>query len=336
MTGAAGLYLSEGRIAWTQERTASRREVSVGGQRVRVIDVHAHCIILEVQQMLGEEPEQDLIVGNDRLRAMDAQGIDVEVLSINRFRYELERGAADKAIPLQAEKLAAICKAQPDRFAGLITVSLQHPDLAVQQLEWGMKSLGLKGAAIGASVNADDLAAPKFDPFWAKCIELDAPIFMHPSGVPELEKRLQGPGFLTNVIGNPLETTIALSKLIFEGKFDQFPGLKLCSAHAGGYLPSYADRSDYGYSTRPQRRTKVLKKMPTAYLKELYFDSLIFTGEALRHLAAVVGPSRIVLGTDHPYPWTTTAVDHVLGTPGLTDADKVGILGGNAATLLKI
>jgi aminocarboxymuconate-semialdehyde decarboxylase len=190
--------------------------------------------------------------------------------------------------------------------------------------------------SVGASVAGEELAAPKFHPFWAKVESLGVPVFMHPQGTPELRARLQGNGVLTNVIGNPLDTTIALSHLIFEGTLDQFPRLKICSAHGGGYLPSYADRSDHGCLTFPEQCTKTLKKRPTEYLKQLYFDSLIFTSEALRHLIAQAGISQIVLGTDYPFPWTTTAVDHVLGTPGLSDADRVAILGGNAARLLGI
>src|SRR5262249_8972660 len=143
-------------------------------------------------------------------------------------------------------------------------------------------------------------------------------------------------GVLTNVIGNPLDTTIALSRLIFEGTLDRFPRLKLCSAHGGGYLPSYADRSDHGCLTFPEQCNKTLKKRPTEYLRQPYFDSLVFSGEALRHLVAEVGISQIVMGTDYPFPWTSTAVDHILGTPGLSDADRIAILGGNAARLLKI
>lgn len=138
---------------------------------------------------------------------------------------------------------------------------------------------------------------------------------------------------LDNVIGNPLETTIALSHLIFEGTLDRFPGLKILAAHGGGYLPSYAARSDAGCVTFPNRCTPI-KQKPTAYLRQLYFDSLVFTPEALRHLAAEVGPGQIVLGTDYPYPWTSTAVEHVLATPELSDADRAAILGGNAARLL--
>jgi aminocarboxymuconate-semialdehyde decarboxylase len=199
-----------------------------------------------------------------------------------------------------------------------------------------VKRLGLRGVSVGASVAGEELANPKFHSFWAKVESLGVPVFMHPQGTPELRTRLQGNGVLTNVIGNPLDTTIALSHLIFEGTLDQFPRLKICSAHGGGYLPSYADRSDHGCLTFPEQCTKTLKKRPTEYLKQLYFDSLIFTGEALRHLIAQAGISQIVLGTDYPFPWTTTAVDHVLGTPGLSDADKVAILGGNASRLLGI
>ena len=138
---------------------------------------------------------------------------------------------------------------------------------------------------------------------------------------------------LENVIGNPLETTIALSHLIFEGTLDKFPGVKILAAHGGGYLPSYAARSDAGGLTFPARFTPLQKKH-TEYLKQLYFDSLVFTTEGLRHLVAATGSSQIVLGTDYPYPWTSTAVDHILTTPDLTDAERVAILGGTAATLL--
>ena len=160
-------------------------------------------------------------------------------------------------------------------------------------------------------------------------------VFLHPQGTAELETRLKGNGGLDNAIGNPLETTIALSHLIFEGTLDRFPGLKLCAAHGGGYLPSYAARSDAIGVTFPQR-VKPLKKRPTEYLKQLYYDSIVFTPEALRHLAAETGVNQIVMGTDYPYPWTSTSVDHILATPGFTDEERVAMLGGTAARLLGI
>jgi aminocarboxymuconate-semialdehyde decarboxylase len=275
----------------------------------------------------------------NRLRAMDEQGIDVEALSINPYWYKADRDVARELIRVQNEKLAEICAANPDRFVAFASVALQHPDLAAEQLEDGVKKYGLRGAGVGGSVNGEELADPKFHPFWAKAEQLGVPVFIHPqaAGVAsEVPKRFQGNGVLDNVIGNPLETTIALSHLIFEGTLDRFPALKICAAHGGGYLPSYAGRSDAGCVTFPDRCTRTLQKKPTEYLRQLYFDSLVFTPEALRHLVAETGPRQIVMGTDYPYPWTKTSVDHILGTPGLSDADRVAMLGGTAMTLLGI
>ena len=164
-------------------------------------------------------------------------------------------------------------------------------------------------------------------------------MFIHPQAAgaaANLKDRLKGSGGLDNTIGNPLETTIALSHLIFEGTLDQFPGVKICAAHGGGYLPSYAARSDAICTTFPNRCTTPLKKKPTEYLRQLYFDSIVFTPEALRHLVAETGSSQIVIGTDYPFPWTKTAVDHILGTSGLSDAERVAMLGETAAKLLGI
>jgi aminocarboxymuconate-semialdehyde decarboxylase len=320
----------------SRQNSPSRRQVTVGGRRVRVVDIHSHAAIPGVMEMMGQRPQANLLVGTDRLREMDAQGIDVEVLSINPFWYAADRDLARTLIQTQNEKLSEFCSVHSDRFVGLASVALQHPDLAAQQLEDGVRKLGLKGGAVGDIVNNEELSSERFDPFWARAEQLGAPIFIHPQGIAELRSRLQGNGLLTNVIGNPLGTTIALSHLIFEGTLDRFPGLKLCSAHGGGYLPSYADRSDHGCVTFPAQCNKKIKKQPTEYLKQMYFDSLIFTEEALRHLVAVVGASQIMLGTDYPYPWTTTSVDHVLATPGLSDSQRVAILGGNAMKLFGI
>jgi len=326
--------------AFAQSKSARRRQVSVDGRRVKTIDVHAHCTIPEAVALMGRDSSPQgagLVMGPERLRMMDEQGIDMEALSINPYWYGTERDLAARIVKIQNEKLAELCAQQPDRFVAFATVALQHPDLAAQQLEEGMKKLGLRGASLGASVNGEELAAPRFDPFWAKAEELGALVFIHPQGAPELGKRLAGSGILTNVIGNPLDTTIALSHLIFEGTLDRFPGLKICAAHGGGYLPSYADRSDHGCVTFPNNCMKVpLKKHPTEYLRQLYFDSLVFTPEALRHLIAQCGSSQIMIGTDYPFPWTTTAVDHVLGTPGLSAAERRAILGGTASKLLRI
>jgi aminocarboxymuconate-semialdehyde decarboxylase len=319
-----------------------RREVVVNGRRVKTVDVHAHCGVPEAMALMNLKVAPEILLmakASDRIRAMDEQGIDVEALSINAYWYKADRDVARQLVRIQNEKLAEACAANPDRFVAFASVALQHPDLAAEQLEEGVKKFGLRGAAIGGSVNAEELANPKFHPFWAKAEQLGVLVFIHPqaTGAPtELESRLKGNGGLGNVIGNPLETTIALSHLIFEGTLDQFPGLKICSAHGGGYLPSYAARSDAGCVTFPDRCTRPLKKKPTEYLRQLYFDSLVFTPEALRHLVAETGSGQIVMGTDYPFPWTKTSVDHILGTPGLTDDERVAMLGATAAKLLGI
>jgi aminocarboxymuconate-semialdehyde decarboxylase len=275
----------------------------------------------------------------DRIRAMDAQGIDVEALSINPYWYTADRDVARDLIRIQNEKLAEVCAAQPDRFVAFATVALQHPDLAVEQLEDGIRKYGLRGVSTGGSVNGEELADPKFHPVWAKAEQLGVLVFIHPQAAgaaANLETRLGGSGGLENTIGNPLETTIALSHLIFEGTLDRFPGLKICAAHGGGYLPSYGPRSDAICTTFPDRYTTPLRKKPTEYLRQLYYDSIVFTPEALRHLVAETGPGQVVMGTDYPFPWTSTSVDHILGTPGLSDADRAAMLGETAAKLLGI
>jgi aminocarboxymuconate-semialdehyde decarboxylase len=314
-----------------------RREVVLSGRRVKTVDVHAHCAVPEAMALMGMKPApQALVMGQDRIRAMDEQGIDVEALSINPYWYKAERDLAQALIKIQNEKLAELCASQPERFVAFASVALQYPDLAAEQLEEGVRKLGLRGAAIGGSVNSEELSDPKFHPFWAKAEQLGCLVFIHPRGIEELDTRLRGNGGLTNVIGNPIETTIALSHLIFEGTLDRFPGLRICAAHGGGYLPSYAARSDAGCVTFPDRCPKPLKKRPTEYLRQLYYDSIVFTPEALRHLATEVGTSQIVMGTDYPFPWTKTSVDHILNTPGLSDAERAAMLGETASRLLGI
>src|SRR5213076_878507 len=278
-----------------------------------------------------------------RLRAMDEQGIDVEALSINPNWYQADRDLARQIITIQNEKLAEACAANPERFVAFATVALQYPDLAAEQLEEGVKKHGLRGAAIGGSVNGEEISDPKFHPFWAKAESLGVLVFIHPQGTgvaSEISNRFKGNGFLDNVIGNPLETTIALSHLIFDGTLDKFPGVKICGAHGGGYLPSYPARSDIGCSTQPLRCPGgphgAIKKKPTEYLKQMYYDTMVFSPEGVRHLAAEVGASQLLVGTDYPYPWTKTAVDLILDTPGVSDADKVAMLGGTAMRLLGI
>ena len=353
-TLSAGLPALSGEAWGARSRQVSglgkQPQVMVGGRRVKTVDMHAHCFVPDVleiikdtnlapgvQAFLDPSNPMHVTVGPERLQKMDQERIDMQVLSINPFWYSAERDLASRIIDLQNAKLAEMCALYPGRFAALASVALQYPDLAAQQLEDGIKLMGMHGCAIGGSVAGEELSAPKFDVFWAKAEELQSLIFIHPQPVPTIQSRAAGNGVLNNVIGNPLETTIALSHLIFEGTFDRFPELKICAAHGGGYLPSYSERMDHGCLVFPEQcKGKTIKKKPSEYLKQLYFDSLVFTPEALRHLVAVCGASQIVVGTDYPYPWTDSPVDHVFATPGLSDTDRAAILGLTAAKLLKI
>jgi predicted TIM-barrel fold metal-dependent hydrolase len=332
-------------VAQAQQARTARLPVTVDGKRVKTIDVHSHCLFHEAAALLGDgaaaltppinNGQEAYLVIEQRLKVMDAQAIDMEVLSINPFWYDKDHDLAAKIVTIQNDKMAELVASQPDRFAGFASLTLQDPALAVRQLEIAMKKQGLRGAAIGDQVAGDEFSNPKFDPVWAKAEELGAVLFIHPQGVPELNKRWAGNGWLGNTIGNPLATTIALQHLIFEGTLDKFPGLKVLAAHGGGYLGSYAPRGDHACLVSPAGCDPniKLKKKPTEYLNQLYFDSLIFTPEALRHLVAQVGASQVMLGSDYPYIWELHPVDHVFATHTLSDKEKVAILGGNAAKL---
>jgi predicted TIM-barrel fold metal-dependent hydrolase len=347
--GAGIAFCSCGMLdaARAQQPGQARLPVTVKGKRIKTIDVHAHCQIREALAMMGDEArtifgqvngsQNQYIVVAERLKQMDDMAIDMEVLSINPFWYRKDRDTAAAIVKLQNEKLAELCAAHPQRFAAFASLALQYPDLAVQQLEDAVKKLGLRGAQIGGSVAGEDFSNPKFHPVWAKAEELGAVLFIHPQSTPELAKRFQGNGWLANLIGNPLDTTIALQHLIFEGTLDRFPGLKVLAAHGGGYLGSYAPRADHACFVAPPGACNAdikLKKKPTEYLNQLHFDALVFTPEALRHLVAQVGASQIMLGSDHPFVWEQHPVDHIFATATLSDDEREAILGGNAAKLL--
>lgn len=325
-----------------------RREVFIGGRRVKTVDVHAHCFVPEVWELVKDTPlaatakanlTGNIALGNpQRLWDMDAQGIDYQAINVNAWGYSAERALAVDLITLQNEKLSQWCAAHPDRFVGMATVALQHPDLAADQLDAAVRKMGLRGAAIGGSVEGQELSDRKFDPFWAKAEELGVLLFMHPQAAPGTTQnsRLQGKGGLGNTIGNPLETTVFLSHLIFEGTLDRFPGLKICVAHAGGYLPSYSGRSDALCGRGSGADCKTLKKRPSEYFKrELLIDTMVFREEGLRHLIAEVGVGQMVYGTDYPFDWPV-GIDFVLNAPFLSNADKEMILGGNAIKLLRM
>ncbi len=325
---AMGPGLVDAGVLFLQGTPAKRREVFIGKRRIKVIDVHGHFIapeeldVIKDTNLVGNIRNNlngPLVLGPARLRLLDEQGLDVQVLS------------------LQNEKLAAWCTAHPDRFVGLASVALQHPDLAAEQLEEAVKKLGLRGVGIAGHAGGEVPSSPKFDPFWAKVQELGVLVFVHPGGADNVlrDGALRGRGDLGNIIGNPLETTVFLTRLIFDGTLDRFPGLKICGAHAGGYLPSYIGRTDVACDVR-ENANCANKKHPREYFKQqILIDSMVFSEEGLRHLVAEFGVSQIVYGTDIPFNWPVT-VDLILRAPFLKDAEKEAILSGNLIKMLRI
>jgi aminocarboxymuconate-semialdehyde decarboxylase len=278
------------------------------------------------------------VLGPERLTSMDERGIDIQVLSVNTYWwYSASRTDAEAVVRLHDEGIAAWCRQHPRRFAGLSSVALQYPDLAAEQLEHAVANLGARGASIGGHVDNEPPSGPKYDPFWAKAEELGVPVFMHPNNALNIARdgALEGRGSLPNIVGNPLETTVFLSHMIFDGTLDRFPRLKLCAAHGGGYLPSYIGRSDAACVVRDDANCANRRK-PSEYLKDqILVDSMVFSAEGLRHLVAETGVSQVVYGSDLPYFWPDT-IDLIAEAEFLSIADKEAILGGNLRRLLRL
>jgi aminocarboxymuconate-semialdehyde decarboxylase len=349
---ASGSGLLDARaLLQVNAKPGKRRELTIGGRRVKTVDLHAHCFVPEVMDLVKDTPlaqaakgnlgQATLALGNpQRLIDMDAQGIDYQAINVNAWGYNADKALARDLVALQNERISQYCAKNPDRFVGMATLALHHPELAAEQLDHAVKKLGMRGAAIGGSVEGIELSDRKFDPFWAKAQELGIVLFMHPQPAQGTTQnpRLQGKGLLGNTIGNPLETTVFLSHLIFEGTLDRFPGLKICAAHAGGYLASYSGRSDAlcGRAGGNGDDCRALKKKPSEYFRrELLVDTMIFHEDGLRHLVAEAGVGQIVYGTDYPFDWPV-GIDFVLNAGFLSPADKQAILGGNAMKLLRI
>ena len=334
-----GVFLSS-QVPYSVAQSA-RREVSIAGRRVKVIDIHAHCGFRAVETMVRGTPQEytesdNRILGPHWLDWIDERGIDIQVLSINRYWwYSAAEDLARRITRVQDENLAEWCAKHPDRFVGLSSVSLQYPELAAEQLEYAVKELGLRGASIGGHVEGEAPTTERFDPFWAKVEELGVPIFMHPDNAKNIDRAgLLRQADFGGLIGNPLETTLFLTQLIFDGTLDRFPGVKVCAAHGGGYLPSYLGRTQ-ATCTRSSD-FECAKKLPSEYLKtQILADSMVFSAEGLRHLVAEMGASQIVYGTDIPFHWPDT-LDLILNATYLTNEEKEAIVGGNLIRLLRI
>jgi len=313
----------------------------------KTIDVHAHALSPRLVELTASHqgppnPHNEHLMRttyrapfadvNVRLETMDRQGIDLQVIShMPNFGYWAERDLAEQIVMAANTLIADMCRDHPRRFVGLGLVALQFPELAARQLEEGMRAMDMRGVEIGTYVDGLDLDDERLEPFWAAAESLDALVFMHPVGS-TLGGRLAR-YYLSNVIGNPLDTTIALSQLIFGGVLERHPRLKLVAAHGGGFLPSYLPRSDHGYEVRPEAQT--IPHPPSHYLRRVWVDALVYRPENVAHIIRTLGASQVVLGTDYPFDMGEERPLSVLdGVSDLSATDRQRIAGDNALGLL--
>jgi predicted TIM-barrel fold metal-dependent hydrolase len=326
-----------------------------------VIDTHGHLLVPAAVALAADQPgeaadanaerasfsvasvaaNQDQIkriwpqltdVGR-RLADLDAMGVDIQVVGpMPMHRYWAKPDLAVKLATVTNEAVAAHCADGGGRLVGLGTTPLQHPDLAVRVLESAIRKLGLKGVSVSTNVDGRELADRVFDPVWEAAADLGAVIFIHPWGC-SLGSRLST-NYLGNTFGQPTETALALSHLIFDGTLDRHPGLKILAAHGGGFLPTYIGRSDHAWESRPDARGCALR--PSEYLRTIWYDALVYTPQALRHLIDAVGVEKVVLGTDYPFDMGVTDPVARAESTGLPAADLTAILSGNAVSMLDL
>ncbi|MFG2651467.1 amidohydrolase family protein [Streptomyces sp. NPDC048436] len=329
------------------------------------VDIHAHVLLPEVEELVAALPPLPALteakaldrrrngpaalavngpmIGERiprltdpavRLAAMDAQGVDVQLVSPSpsHYHYWADEGTAEKVYRIANEATAAHCSAAPDRLRGLGLVPLQHPELAVIALEHAL-SQGLLGVEISSHAPGRELSDPAYEPFWARAEETGAILFLHPFGC-TLDERLDQ-WYLSNTVGQPTENAVALSHLIFSGVLDRHPGLKLIAAHGGGYLPTHIGRADHAWTTRPDAGSGCAH-LPSSYLKRLYFDSLVHDPHVLRELVREAGADRVLLGSDFPFDMGSEDPVGALRAARLPEADVDAVRGGNATALLNI
>ncbi|MFE2427790.1 amidohydrolase family protein [Streptomyces sp. NPDC059373] len=267
-----------------------------------------------------------------RLAAMDAAGVDVQLVSPSpsHYHYWADEDQARTVWELANTGTAAHCAHAPDRLVGLGLVPLQHPALAVEALDHALAQ-GLVGVEISSHAPGRDLSDPTYEPFWTRAEETGAILFLHPFGC-TLDERLDR-WYLSNTVGQPTENAVALSHLIFSGVLDRHPALKVIAAHGGGYLPTHIGRSDHAWRARTDASAGCAHE-PSSYLRRLYFDSLVHDPYVLRELIRVAGPDRVLLGSDFPFDMGTDDPLAALRDAGLPDPDFQAVRGANAAALL--
>jgi aminocarboxymuconate-semialdehyde decarboxylase len=300
--------------------------------------IYANALTNETnkKQMATRAPK--LTGVTERLVDMDRMGVDIQAVcpAPYHFFYFTEPGYGAELAREVNEGIAQVAADTPDRFVGMGTVPLQDSQLAIKELNYCVKKLGMRGIEICTNVNGKNLTDPslKLDKFFARCEELGVVIFMHPLGYTQADRLTNH--YFNNVIGNPLDSTVAVSHLIFDGVLQRYPKLKFVIAHGGGFIAHYWARMDHAWRARPDCRT-VIKNPPSSYLEKFYFDSITFDPEMLKRLIDKFGADHVVLGTDYPYDMgEEDPLGLIKQVKRLPKAARDLIQGGNAARLLDI
>lgn len=331
-----------------------------------VIDMHSHIRVLSVLDFMKDHPIRATGPGTDdwyvensrsnasanmialeaqrkevstepavRIRQLDERGVDIQVISVNfpNTCYWMEPEIGLQAAQLANQGIADFCSYKPDRLIGLAAVPMQDAELAAKELERSINELGFRGAWINSHVRGRDIGEAQFRPFWQKAAELDVPVFVHPLNAVDFDRMKKF--FLFNAIGNPLEETLSMASLIYEGIMDDFPTLKVGICHGGGYLPYYPGRVDYCYDTNRGGARDAIKGRPSSYFSRFFYDTNTFDRDALQTLISRAGVSQVMYGSDWP-AIPENYFDHIETMPGLSDEDKQRIVWKNAAELFKI
>jgi len=326
-----------------------------------VIDVHIHYMSPRVFEALRRRPgeygvrlldegEPRLQVGDEpptrpllkalytldlHLAFLREQGIQGAVFGplMDVAGYSLPSEQARAWSRLQNEALAASLREAGGPLWGLATVPLQDPKIAAEELSVAVRELGLRGAMVDTNVLGRPLGDPAFDPFWKTAAELEAPVILHPYRLEPISRF--GSHYLHNLVGYPFETTLAAGNLLLGGTLDRVPGLTLVLIHGGGFLPYHLGRFDRGHQARPEVRQDGVG-LPSSYARRFYYDTLTQLPAALAYLAQVVGPDRVLLGSDHPFWLGDPEPLRVVRETRLSVEAQAAILGENAARLFHL
>jgi len=346
----------------TYERTAARGHKRSGREmrpQSATVDIHSHVGVPEAAKFvaphldwatiplahfatpetkaLSQKQEADISgrAGLDRrLADLDAMAIDIQLVAPPppQCYYTLPLDIAVPATRLVNDGIAAFCAGKPDRLKPFCSVPMTDAREAVSELERCVKTHGFSGVEILTNVAGKELSDPAFAPFWKKAEELGVLVMIHPNGFTEASRLSRF--YFNNVIGNPLETTIALHYLIFDGVLERHPKLKILAVHGGGYLGAYPGRIDHAWGARSDSHG-ALPQPPTTYLKRIYVDSVVFTPYQLAELVRVFGADHVLMGTDYPYDMAEyDPVAHIAGVDGFDASTVAALAGGNARRLL--